>query len=76
MHSNCEVHKKSNSSSNRLSVLPGQLSSLGAPTLWFMDLTVVTCHILYIFLRGERANSAFLVSTNPTNIPLWKGLQF
>ena len=28
-----------------------QLSSSRAPTLWFMDLTVATCHIQYTFLR-------------------------
>ena len=26
-----------------------QLSSFRAPTLWFIDLTVATCHIQYIF---------------------------
>ena len=27
-----------------------QLSSLRVPTLWFIDLTVATCHIQYTFL--------------------------
>ena len=27
-----------------------QLSSFRAPTLWFIDLTVATCHIQYTFL--------------------------
>ena len=27
-----------------------QLSSFRAPTLWFIDLTVTTCHIQYTFL--------------------------
>ena len=27
-----------------------QLSSFRAPTLWFIDVTVVTCHIQYTFL--------------------------
>ena len=28
-----------------------QLSSLRAPTLWFIDLTVATCHFQYTFLN-------------------------
>ena len=27
-----------------------QLSSFRVPTLWFIDLTVITCHIQYTFL--------------------------
>ena len=33
-----------------------QLSFFRAPTLWFIDLTVPTCHIRYTFLSSERAS--------------------
>ena len=30
--------------------IPRQFSSFRAPTLWFIDVTVATCHIQYAFL--------------------------